>query len=329
WDAPLATPRNRRTMAMLERSSSGPGHAQAVFQAAMSADVREVLPLVQAPTRVLHHPGHAAPEASARHVAALIPNATFHQLPSSEPHMTLGSSQGPLFEQLILAAGNGTAVVRTDRQLATILFTDIVGSTQQLIAHGDAAWSVKLEQHEHQIREQVHESGGRLVKMIGDGSLSIFTAPAAAVRCAEQICETAGELGIEVRAGLHTGECERRHGDISGLAVNIAARVAAAAKPSEVLVSQTVADLVMGSGLNFAPRGAYELRGMPERWELLALSGEDLEAVTFDPSPCRMHRADKLRIGAARRAPQLMRRFHRWETQSLRRLTRGSSPSAT
>lgn len=157
--------------------------------------------------------------------------------------------------------------------LATVLFTDIVGSTERAAAAGDRGWRALLERHDDLVRRQLERFRGREVKQTGDGFLASFDGPARAVSCASAITEQVRELGIEVRAGVHTGECEQRNRDLAGMAVHIGARVGARAGPGEVLVSSTVKDLVVGSGLEFEDRGATELKGVPGEWRLYALAG--------------------------------------------------------
>jgi class 3 adenylate cyclase len=158
-----------------------------------------------------------------------------------------------------------------DRVLATVVFTDIVGSTERAAALGDRAWHELLERHNALVRKELDRWRGREVKNTGDGFLATFDGPARAVRCADAIVQGAGELGLRVRAGLHAGECELLNGDVGGIAVHIGSRVGALAAADEVLVSGTVKDLVVGSGLTFADRGAHELRGVPGEWRLHSL----------------------------------------------------------
>jgi class 3 adenylate cyclase/pimeloyl-ACP methyl ester carboxylesterase len=313
WD-PVIAARNRRIEGILERAAATPAVAKAVLGAAMLGDVRELLPLIQAPTRVLRHKTHFIPESVARVVADGIPGATFHELPPNLPHMTLGEVFLPAFEHIQAVVEDRQPRVGEERQLASILFTDIVGSTGLVEQLGDAKWNELLARHEVQIAEHVEAAGGRLLKLIGDGSVSVFPGPAAAIRAGRAIAAAAPELDLRVRSGVHTGECQRRPGgDISGLAVHIAARVGAAAAPGEVWVSRTVRDLVGGSGLELAPRGSHELKGLTERWELFSLSGEDRAGATVEAQPSAMRPGDRLAVAAARRAPGLMRGLARLE----------------
>ncbi len=159
----------------------------------------------------------------------------------------------------------------SDRLLATVLFSDIVGSTEQATALGDRAWTARLEQHDQAIDRQLARFGGRLVKRTGDGVLATFDGPARAVQCAVAIRDALRQLGIEIRVGVHTGEIERRGDDVAGVAVHLAQRVQSRAQPGEVLVSRTVVDLVVGSDLRFVDRGEYELKGLPGQWRVFAV----------------------------------------------------------
>jgi class 3 adenylate cyclase len=166
----------------------------------------------------------------------------------------------------------GTAAgTEPDRMLASVLFTDIVGSTDTAAALGDRRWRELLDRHDALTQEQVARFRGRVIKTTGDGALATFDGPARAIRCALSLREAVGQAGVELRSGIHTGEVEQRDGDIGGIAVHIAARVQALASPHEVLVSRTVADLVAGSGIEFSDRGEHELKGVPGRWRLLAV----------------------------------------------------------
>ncbi len=156
--------------------------------------------------------------------------------------------------------------------LATVLFTDIVGSTERAVQIGDSRWRELLERHHAMVRAELVRHRGREIKTVGDGFLATFDGPARAIRCASAICENARGLGLDVRAGIHTGECELIGPDIGGIGVHIGARVAALAEPSEVLVSRTVTDLVAGSGIEFAPRGERELKGVPGQWALFSVA---------------------------------------------------------
>jgi class 3 adenylate cyclase len=221
---------------------------------------------VRAPTLVLHRRENKLWDVeTSRATAALMPNARFVELPGSETDLFLGDTAPVLSEiERFLAEPEAEAV--TDRVLATVLFTDIVGSTEQLAAHGDDAWRQLLDRHDKHADQIVRDYRGRIVRSTGDGILATFDGPARAVRCAAALLAAAAQKGITLRAGLHTGEIELRPPDIAGIAVHTASRIADLAGPNEILVSRTVVDLTAGSGLDFEPRGEHQLKGVPGTW---------------------------------------------------------------
>ena len=327
WN-PVIAERNRAIFAMLERASASPSAARVNYETVTRCDVRDVLPLVAAPTRVLHHPECTMPSGPARVVAERIPGATFHELRRSEPWMTLAESAIPVIDHIVEVVSGRAVAGPADRELATFLFTDVVGSTEQVVRHGDAEWAELLRRHTHQIRATVEAGDGELLQLIGDGSLSIFPGPAAAIRAGREIAEQATALELQTRAGVHTGECQRRGGDVSGLAVHVAARVADKAAPGEVWVSRTVRDLVGGSGLPLSPRGAYELKGVPEAWELYAVGTGGDEDVSVTAEPRDLHSADRVALALARRAPRLMQAAARLDGARARRRARNDRSPA-
>jgi class 3 adenylate cyclase len=212
-----------------------------------------------------------SPVAQGRSLAALIPHARYVELEGGDHLFFLGDQERLLDE--IEEFVTGTRRQRKpERVLATVMFTDIVGSTERAAAAGDRDWRALLERHDELVRQQLERFRGREIKQTGDGFLAAFDGPGRAVSCAAEITECVRLLGIEVRAGVHTGECEERDGDLAGMAVHIGARVGAHAGPGEVLVSSTVRDLVVGSGLEFEERGVAELKGVPGEWRLYALA---------------------------------------------------------
>lgn len=234
-------------------------------------DVRRALPLIQAPTLVLHvADSDIVPVQHGRYIADHISGARFILLPGRSLSMTpnLGSVLDEISEFL---TGERTAP-DVDRVLTTIVFTDIVGSTERAAELGDRRWHALLDAHDSAVREQLERFKGVEVKTTGDGFLASFDGPARAIRCCAAVVEAVRSLGLEVRVGVHTGECERRGNDLGGLAVHIASRVGAAAGASEILVSSTVRDLVLGSEIEFEDRGAHSLKGVPGTWDLLAVS---------------------------------------------------------
>jgi class 3 adenylate cyclase len=303
----LGGERLRRSWGMLERASASPAMIRAITQAAEEADIRDVLRAVQAPTIVLAPRDGYQPEAIPRHVADLVPNSEFHLLPAASEADGLESFFTPVVDHVERVVTGGHAVRRTDRILATMMFTDIVGSTARAGELGDARWRALLDRHDELIRHRVEAAGGRVVKMTGDGSLCILDGPARAIRCGQEIAGAVGDLGVEVRVGLHTGECEVVDSDLAGVAVHIAARVCAAAGAGEVLVSRTVRDLVVGSGLELRPRGEHELKGVPGKWELFATAGGDNDPIQVQPEAPQTQPADRIVLATARRAPGLLR----------------------
>ena len=257
------------------RVSVSPGSAAGYIRMNMDVDVCDVLPLIRVPTMVMHRSeGGAWDVQSGRYLADHVTGARFVELPGADfmPHL---GEQEQLFAELegFLADGvEGKTDVEADRVLATVLFTDIVGSSEKAASLGDRAWRELLERHHALVRRQLSRFRGVEVDTAGDGFFASFDGPARAIRCACAIVETVPELGLEVRAGLHTGECELANGKVTGIAVHTGARVASLARPEEVLVSSTVKDLVAGSEILFEDRGSHELKGIPGRWRLYAVS---------------------------------------------------------
>ena len=261
----------RSWWARLERTGAGPGALRALLEANTNLDVRPILPSIQAPTLILHSTGDRAVKVGgSRYMATAIPRAKYVELPGSD-HIFFGSDADALLVEIQDFVTGVRPPPEEDRVLATILFTDIVGSTERAAQLGDREWRRLLGQHYDLTREEIDQHRGKLHETTGDGVKATFDGPARAVRCAQAIVDRVKTLGIEVRAGLHTGEVEIRSGNPGGIAVHITARVAAIAGPSEVLVSSTVRDLVVGSGLQFADRGTHVLKGVPDPWRLFAL----------------------------------------------------------
>jgi pimeloyl-ACP methyl ester carboxylesterase/class 3 adenylate cyclase len=259
-----------------ERLSATPGAVLALERMNAEIDVRHVLPTIRVPTLVLHRVEDHLPIEVARWTASQIPGARLVELPGGPHFPFLGDSEALVREIEAFVTGvyrgGGWEAPELDRVLATILFTDIVGSTAKAVELGDRAWRELVEQHHALVRGQLARFRGRELDTAGDGFFASFDGPARAIRCACAITEGVHELGIDVRAGLHTGECEAIEGKVGGIAVHIGARVAAEARPGEVLVSSTVKDLVAGSGLQFEERGAAMLKGVPGEWRLFAVA---------------------------------------------------------
>jgi class 3 adenylate cyclase len=255
-----------------ERFSASPGAARQLLEMNLQIDVRPVLSSISAPTLVIHRSGdYVTPVEVGRYTAEHVPNASFVELPG-DFHLSARPGDEDEAMDLVEEFLTGTRGDREiDRVLATVLFTDIVGSTEHASALGDHAWHDLLDRHDQLTRKEIGRYSGREIKTLGDGFLAAFDGPGRAVRCAAAITEQARRIGIEVRCGLHTGECEVRDKDLAGIAVHIGARIGGLAEPGEVLVSTTVKDLVIGSGIEFSDRGTHKLKGVPEKWKLYSL----------------------------------------------------------
>ena len=242
-----------------------------IFTILEKTDVRHVLPTIRVPTLVLHRADDViVPVDNGRYLAENIPNAHYVELPGSDHLPFLGNGEAVLDEIEEFITGSRRARVK-ERQLATILFTDIVGSTKKAAELGDERWRRLLDDYDEIVRRQLDVYQGRLIKRLGDGHFATFDGPARALRCACSIRNNVKRLGLEIRSGLHTGEVEVRDDDLGGIAVHIGARVAALADPSEVLVSGAVPPLVAGSGIDFTDRGQHELRGVNGTWTLFSV----------------------------------------------------------
>ena len=266
--------RFRAWFSRLERFACTPTLAAAMSRVAFDWDLRPVLGSITAPTLVLHHQSRRNMRpAQGRYLAEHIPGARYLDLPSEDALIYGDDADLTLSEVRALVTGQ-RATLDSDRVLATVLFTDIVASTERAAALGDERWRDLLDAHDRCVEARVAEHRGRIVKTTGDGVLATFDGPARAIRCAQAIRRDArGDLGIEIRAGLHTGEVEIRGADIGGIAVHTAARVMGAAQAGEILVSRTVRDLVAGSGLDLQARGSHRLKGFAEDWQLYGLGG--------------------------------------------------------
>ncbi|MDT4917386.1 MAG: hypothetical protein QOH89_2086 [Pseudonocardiales bacterium] len=307
WDAVLATPYNRRMVALLERCSATPAFAQTYVEAALAVDLTPYLPAIQAPVRVLYSPTAPEPEAAHRRTVELLPNATLHRLLPTSPGSSVGESYAQIGNHMEEAATGVPHPVDADRFLGTVLFTDLVASTELLARIGDAEYRDLHAAHEREVRLLVEQAGGRLIHVTGDGTLSLFTGPTKAVRCADEIRRSAVGMGLHVRIGVHTGELERVPGDVSGLNVHIGARIGSLAQPDEVLVSSTVRDLVAGSGLAFTDRGLHRLKGVPGHWSLAALTGVHKRPEVPPSGPPHVRPLDRAALRTARAAPRATR----------------------
>jgi class 3 adenylate cyclase len=264
--------RFRRWIAKAQRTVGSPRVVQAYMRAMFEVDARPILPLIHAPTLVLHRSNvQFIPVQHGRYLAEHIPRAKLVELPGVEgplvwemPELTLDRVQ-----EFLTGVGR---VAEPTRVLSTVLFTDIVGSTERAAALGDRRWREVLNVHDELARRLVEEFGGRLVKTTGDGLLATFDGPGRAIRCAAALRDELAGVGVRIRAGLHTGEVELRDEDVGGIAVHIAARVMAAAAPGETLTSRTVQDLVVGSDIVLVDRGAHPLKGVAGPWQLYAVA---------------------------------------------------------
>jgi class 3 adenylate cyclase len=260
-------------LARQQRSALTPKAAGTLWRTIEDVDVRDALPLVQSPTLILHATdSDFVPMSHGEYLAQHIPGARLIER-AGRTIMVVGATYGSTAELIadFLTGHSPPSVI--ERVLTTVLFSDIVASTRRLAEIGDLAWRRLLDEHDRLVREQLWIHRGRKIHTTGDGFMASFDGPARAIRCAQAITHAVQSLGIEVRVGLHTGECEVRDEDFAGLAVHIAARVGAMAGPGEVLVSGTVKDLVVGSGIEFADHGEQELKGVPGTWRLFAVDG--------------------------------------------------------
>ena len=262
----------RATLARMERLSASPATAALMMPLISEMDVRALLPTVRVPTLVLHHTDDPTiPPEWGKDVADHIPGAKYVELPGRNIFHIVEPWRESFQEIAEFLTGH-QAEVADDRVLATVLFTDIVDSTRCAAEIGDRDWHALLDAHDAVVRVQLNRFRGREVNTSGDGFLAMFDGPQRAIRCAIAIRDAVRSLGIQVRAGLHTGECEIRGDDIGGIGVHIGARVSALAGPNDVLVSSTLRDLVIGSGLEFEDRGTHELKGVPGEWHLFAVA---------------------------------------------------------
>ncbi len=259
-----------RRLSAYFRSAASPGAAVALLRMNTEIDIRHVLPAIRVPTLVMHRAGdRTVNDEEGRWMAAQIPEARFVGLPG-EDHMPWVGDQDSILDEVQEFLTGDRPDREPDRVLATVLVTDIVGSTRHAARLGDRAWSDVLTRHHAIVREELARFRGLEIDTAGDGFLATFDGPARAVSCACRIRDAVQALGLAVRAGLHTGEIELADGNVRGIAVHTGARIAAAAQAGEVLVSSTVKDLVSGSGLAFADRGTHALKDIPRRWQLFA-----------------------------------------------------------
>lgn len=306
--------RSLRQLAMFERMSASPGMARATMESNLRIDLRAVLPTLRLPTLITHARDDAMPAQCSRYLADHIEGARFLEVDGIDhaPWLTAPDTMLTAIEEFL--TGSHGASATSHRVLRTVLFTDIVSSTQHAAAAGDGRWRAVIMRYGAINAELVQRFGGAVVKSTGDGHLATFDCPTHAIRCAEALHAGAETLGITIRAGIHTGECELLDADIGGIAVHIAARIMGQADAGEVVVSRTVRDLVVGSGTTFSDRGTVELRGVPGTWDLLTVDQvsvrpgctEDTLAAGSTPGPA-LHRSDRAVAMVARHAPWALR----------------------
>jgi pimeloyl-ACP methyl ester carboxylesterase len=264
-------PRWRQALARMQRRAATPVAAHRYWQDAMvSTDIRAALPKIAVPTLVMHCAGDSLiPVGQGRFVAEAIPGARFVELTGKDHLYWFENGDRVAAETEDFLLGSRRAVLASQR-VRTVLFTDLVGSTEMATRLGDARWRDFLDDHDRMLQREVGRFGGRVVKTTGDGVLAVFDDPVATVLCGLGVCESVRVLGAEIRAAAHTGLVETRRDDVAGIAVNIAARVLAEAGPSEMLVTRTVKDQLIGSSLRFSARGVRRLKGVPDEWEIYA-----------------------------------------------------------
>jgi class 3 adenylate cyclase len=309
-----------RGFGTFERAAASPAMVLAQQRFSEELDVRRTLPVISTPTLVLHRTDDVVPVEFGRYIAEHVPEARFEELAGNDHLPWDGDSNVVLeeVEEFLTGVRHGA---EPDRMLATVLFTDIAGSTERAAELGDERWRRLLENHDELVRRRLRAFRGREIKTLGDGFLATFDGPARAIRCACAIREDVNDLGVEVRAGVHTGECDVIGGDIGGMAVHIGARVVGQAAPGEVLVTGAVRDLVVGSGIEFTDRGTHSLKGVPGEWQLLEVTAErgdrervlDLAAIEnkLSPNGTLVTKSDRSALQVARRAPRVARMLSR------------------
>ena len=320
--------RSVRQLAMFERMCASPGMFRAAAESVFRIDVRPILSTISAPTLVIHAREDIMPVQYGRYLADHIPGARYLEVDGAAHAPWVAEPDRILTEIEEFLTGSHAAPAQSHRALRTVLFTDMVASTQHAAATGDERWRAVLHRFGEITADLTERFGGTVVKSTGDGYLATFDGPTQAIRCAEALRAEAETLGVEVRAGIHTGECELLDTDIGGIAVHIAARICGQAGAGDILVSRTVRDLVVGSGTGFVDRGSVELRGVPGTWQLLAVDRHGARAGSAEaelasmPTPGRrtaMRRSDRAVEVIARRAPLILRGMARLAPAADRR----------
>ncbi|MFD6859715.1 adenylate/guanylate cyclase domain-containing protein [Rhodococcus sp. NPDC060090] len=301
----LDVPHNRRIMALLERCSATPATAQQHLEWAIRANYAWALPSIQCPTEVLHQPDSLFAREAVRRVAELVPNGRFHDLPPIPAGATLGEALIPVLDHVEELATGAIRPVDADRFLATILFTDVVHSTDLLAEIGDIHFASLLAAHDRSVRVEVEAGAGTLVGIAGDGTLSVFDGPAAAIHCAHRIIRTTTTLGLSVRSGVHVGTVTRAGPELTGMTVHIGARIAASAGPGQVRCSQRVRDLAIGADIDFTDLGRHRLKGVPGQVQMFTATNRTRP--THPAAPPRPTLSDRAVLAMARRAPGVLR----------------------
>ena len=308
--------RSLRQLATLERMCASPGMARTTLEAGFQLDVRPILSAIVAPTLVIHAREDPVPVQVGRYLADHISGARYLEVDGADHAPWFTEPQTIIAEIEEFLTGSHAAPPQSQRALRTVLFTDMVASTQRAAAAGDERWRAVLQRFGEITADLAERFGGTVVKSTGDGHLITFDGPTQAIRCAEAVRDDAEAVGIEIRAGIHTGECELLDADIGGIAVHIAARILGHAGAGEIVVSRTVRDLVVGSGTGFQDRGIAELRGVPGNWQLLAVDRHGarpgsvearLAAASTPDRRNAMRRSDRAVEVMARRAPWILR----------------------
>jgi pimeloyl-ACP methyl ester carboxylesterase len=304
-----ASPLERRMYGAFERASMSPGMARALWDAVTQGDIREILPVLAVPTLIIHHADSEIPVENARYAAEHIPGARYVELDGTD-HLPMGHDADRIAGEIEEFLTGARGASEPDRKLATVLFTDIVGSTEMAASLGDQRWKEVLQRHDAVVRAELDRFDGEEIKHTGDGFLVTFDSPARAIRFARALRPPLRNLGIEIRVGLHTGAYEISGKDLAGISVHIGARVMAEAGPGEILVSSSAKDLVVGSEIKFKPRGKHELKGAPGEWELFQVDDDTQARGSVPPAelaPLDPDLNQRLATALARHAPRLAR----------------------
>jgi len=306
WNAEMRSANNRRLMAMLERSSMSPAEARAHWEWSAGLDFTHLLSAIQVPTRVLIQDKGIIPPSWTERMVAQMPDANLHVMPVPAPGSSIGEAFYPVAMHLVELALGPKRAADDNRFFGTVLFTDLVASTELLAEIGDEEYHEVRTIHERAVRAAVSDADGQVLSVSGDGTFSLIDMPGAAVLCAERITREARAAGVEVRCGVHAGELQREVANATGLNVHVGARVMAAAGAGEVYVSRTVRDLVVGSGLQFELIGKKRLPGVPDMWDLYRFD-HARSPRTIPEAESLQTPMDKVAVQAARRVPRLMR----------------------